>query len=171
MKNLPKLPKGAVHAVAVLSIGMLGSITAGCYDMPEHAPMVNAADFRPFISLAPNPITFTPLSVFPCTGGGFVFDPSLHLVITASVNDVTFDSVTIHLVDGSNLGGPSVTVPRPQLTTLFGSTLIRAGTTRDFVLSPDFGCVTVFPTALQTTAVVVDSTGVQQTIVLQGMVK
>jgi hypothetical protein len=150
---------------------MLSLITAGCYDMPEHAPMVNAADFRPFISLAPTPITFTPLSVFPCTGGGFVFDPSLHLIITGGVNDVTFDSVTIHMVDGSNLGGPSVTIPRPELATRFGSTLIRAGTTRDFVLSPDFGCVAVLPTALRATAVVFDSGGVQQTIVLQGRVQ
>ena len=171
MKSLPTLPKGAVHVVAVLSIGMLGLITAGCYDMPEHAPMVNGADFRPFVSLAPSPITFAPLSVFPCTGGGFVFDPSLHLIITASVNDVTFDSVTIHMIDGSNLGGPSVTVPRPQLATRFGSTLIRAGTTRDFLLSPDFGCVTVLPTALRATAVVFDSGGVSQTIVLQGRVQ
>jgi hypothetical protein len=158
-------------AMAVTCVGMLGLITAGCYDLPEHAPMVNGADFRPFISLAPTPITFAPLSAFPCTGGGFVFDPSLHLVITAGVNDVTFDSVTIHMVDGSNLGGPSVSVPRPELATRFGSTLIRAGTTRDFVLRPDFGCVAVLPTALRTTAVVFDSGGVPQTIVLQGRVK
>ena len=165
------LPKGAVRGVAMLSVGMLCMMTAGCYDMPEHAPMVNAADFRPFVSLAPTPITFTPLNVFPCTGGGFVFDPSLHLVITSGVNDVTFDSVTIHMIDGSNLGGPSVTVPRPELASRFGSTLIRAGTTRDFALRPDFGCVTVLPTALQTTAVVVDSGGVPQTVVLRGSVQ
>ena len=171
MKSLPTLPKGAVHAVAVLSIGILSLITAGCYDMPEHAPMVNGADFRPFISLAPTPITFAPLSVFPCTGGGFVFDPSLQLIITAGVNDVTFDSVTIHMIDGSNLGGPSVTIPRPELATRFGSTLIRAGTTRDFALRPDFGCVTVLPATLRTTAVLVDSGGGPQTIVLQGRVQ
>ena len=171
VKSLPTLPQGAVHAVAVLSIGMLGLITAGCYDLPEHAPMVNAADFRPFVSLAPTPITFAPLSVFPCTGGGFVFDPSLQLVITAGVSDVTFDSVTIHMIDGSNLGGPSITVPQPELAARFGSTLIVSTSTRDFALRPDFGCVTVLPTALQTTAVVVDSGGVPQTVVLRGSVQ
>jgi hypothetical protein len=157
--------------MTVVCIGMLGFITAGCYDMPEHAPMLNGADFRPGLSLEPTPIRFAPLGAFPCTGGGFVFDPSFHLFITAGVQDVTFDSVTIHMVDGSNLGGPSVTIPRPELATRFGSTLINAGTTRNFALRPDFGCIARLPIALRGNAVLLDPRGVPQTIVLQGSVQ
>ena len=157
--------------MAVMCVGMLGLITAGCSDMPEHAPMVNRADCRPFLSLEPTPIGFAPLNAVPCTGGGFVFDPSFHLIISAGVGDVTLDSVTIHAVDGSNLGGPSVTIPRPDLATRFGSTLINAGTSRDFALRPDFGCVGRPPTALRSSASLLDHRGVRQTIVVQGRVR
>src|SRR5262245_48960542 len=108
-------------AMAVMCVGMLGLITAGCYDMPEHAPMVNGADFRPGVILEPTPIAFTPFGGFPCTNGGFVFDPSFHLFVSAGVGDVTLDSVTIHMIDGSNLGGPSVTIPQAQLASRVGS--------------------------------------------------
>jgi hypothetical protein len=158
-------------AMAVMCVGMLGVITAGCDDMPDHVPLLNGADFRPGISLEPAPIRFAPLSAFPCTGGGFVFDPSFHLIVSAGVRDVTLDSVTIHMIDGSNLGGPSVTIPQPQLTTRSGSTLINAGTTRDFALRPDFGCIGTRPTALRGSALLLDNRGMPQTIVVQGRVQ
>jgi len=154
-----------------MCVGILSFITAGCYDMPEHVPLLNGADFRPGLSLEPTPIRFAPLSAFPCTGGGFVFDPFFHLIINAGVRDVTLDSVTIHMIDGSNLGGPSVTIPRPELAARFGSTLINAGTTRDFALRPDFGCIGRAPTALRSSALLLDGRGMPQTIVLQGRVQ
>jgi len=158
-------------ARVVMCVGILSFITAGCYDMPEHVPLLNGADFRPGLSLEPTPIRFTPLSAFPCTGGGFVFDPFFHLIINAGVRDVTLDSVTIHMIDGSNLGGPSITIPQPELATRFGSTLINAGTTRNFALRTDFGCVARLPTALRGSALVVDPRGVPQTLVVQGRVQ
>ena len=158
-------------AMAVMCVGVSSLITAGCDDMPEHAPMVNAADFRPGISLEPTPITFISPSGVPCPLGGFVFNPSLHLVVTAGVQDVTLNSVTIHMIDGSNLGGPSITVPQPELAARFGSTLIVSTATRDFALRPDFGCIARVPTALRGSAVLVDQRGVPQTIVVQGRVQ
>ena len=158
-------------AMAVTCVGVLGLITAGCDDMPEHAPTVNAADFRPFISIEPTPITFIPPSGVPCPLGGFVFSPTLHLVVTAGVQDVTLNSVTIHMIDGSNLGGPSITVPQPELAARFGSTLIVSTSTRDFALRPDFGCIVRVPTALSGSAVLIDQRGVPQTIVVQGKVQ
>jgi hypothetical protein len=100
-----------------------------------------------------------------------VFDPSFHLIVSAGVRDVTLDSVTIHMIDGSNLGGPSVTIPQPQLATRFGSTLINAGATRDFALRPDFGCIGRPPTALRGSALLLDNRGTPQTIVVQGRVQ
>jgi hypothetical protein len=171
VKSLFTLHKGAVYAVTVFSIGLMALITAGCDDPPQGVRMVNGADFRPGISLSPLPITFAPSGAFPCTGGGFAFAPSFHLIVSAGVRDVTLDSVTIHMVDGSSLGGPSVTVPRPELTTRFGSTLINAGTARDFALRPDFGCIGSAPTALRGTALLLDQRGIAQTAVVQGRVR
>src|SRR5262245_32268193 len=163
--------------MAVTCVGMLGLITAGCYDMPEHAPMVNGLDFRPGLSLEPTPISFIAPRTFiapsgvPCPLMGFPFNPSFHLVVTAGIQDVTLNSVTIHMIDGSNLGGPSVTIPQPELAARFGSTLIVGGTTRDFALHPDFGCIASVPTALRTSALLFDPRGVPQTIVVQGRVQ
>jgi hypothetical protein len=42
--------------------------------------------------------------------------------------------VTIRLIDGSNLGGPMLTFPQPQLSSQFGSTRVVAGATRAFTL-------------------------------------
>lgn len=168
VKRVAMLHRGAM---AVMCVAMLGIVTAGCDDMPDRVPLLNGADLRPGLSLEPAPIRFTPLGAFSCTGGGFAFDPSFHLIVSAGVRDVTLDSVTIHMVDGSSLGGPSVTIPRPELSTRFGSTLITAGTTRDFALRPDFGCVRRAPTALRGSALLLDQRGMPQTIVVQGRVQ
>ena len=158
-------------AMAVMCVGILGFITAGCYDLPDHAPMVNTADFRPSLSLEPTPITFTPPSGVPCPLGGFAFNTSFHLFVSAGVQDMTLNSVTIHMIDGSNLGGAAITIPQPELATRFGSTVIAAGTTRDFALRPNLGCIAVVPTALQGTAVLVDRRGVSQSVTVQGRVR
>jgi hypothetical protein len=65
--------------------------------------------------------------------------PIFDLRIVASTT-VDLDQVTIHMIDGTNLGGPMVTVPRTDLVGQFGSTLIVAGTTRTFTLRPSFVC-------------------------------
>lgn len=171
MKILLTLHKGAVYAVAVFTIGVAGVLSAGCDDAPDGVRMVNGADFRPAVALAPVPIAFAPFGGIACTGGGFAFDPSFNLIITAGVHDLTLDRVTIHMVDGANLGGPSVTIPQPELATRFGSTLINAGTTRDFALRPDFGCIGTPPTALRGTARLLDHRGMPQTVVVQGRVR
>jgi hypothetical protein len=63
----------------------------------------------------------------------------LVLAVTASSN-VFLDTVTLHLNDGTNLGGPSVTFPRAGLDARFGTTLIGAGTTRDFMFASAVAC-------------------------------
>jgi hypothetical protein len=157
--------------MAVMCVGMLGLITAGCYDMPEHAPMVNGLDFRPGLSIEPTPISFIAPSGVPCPLQGFPFVPSFHLLVTSGIEDMTLNSVTIHMIDGSNVGGPSIVIPQPELAARFGSTVIVGGTTRDFALRPDFGCITSVPTALRSSALLVDRRGVPQTIVVQGRVR
>ena len=169
MKRTAMLHRGAM---VVMCVGMLGLITAGCYDMPEHAPMLNAADFRPGLSLEPNPIRFTPIvGAFPCTGGGFAVETPFHLFVSAGVHDLTLDSVTIHMIDGSNLGGPSITIPQSDFAAQSASLFIVAGTTRDFVVRPDFGCVTTRPRSLRGNVFLLDPSGMMQTIAFDGTVQ
>jgi len=44
------------------------------------------------------------------------------------------------LINGSELGGPMITIPRAPLTAQFGTTRILAGTPRTFTLTPHFVC-------------------------------
>jgi hypothetical protein len=82
----------------------------------------------------------------------------IDLRIAASAT-VDLQQVTIHMIDGTNLGGPMVTVPRTDLVQQFGSTRIVAGTTRTFTLRPTF-VFTNPPRSVSADITVKDSRGV-----------
>jgi hypothetical protein len=84
-------------------------------------------------------------------------------IIVAASRTVTMSSATVHLTDGTNVGGPSVTFPQPELTSLFGSTLIVAGTTRPFVFNPFFG-PSLNPFGLSANLTFFDLSGMSNTI-------
>jgi hypothetical protein len=150
---------------------MLGVLISACDDSPNHVLLVNTAtSFSPAGTFSPNPISFAPLGGLQCPGG-FAFDTPFNLIITAGVRDLTLDSVTLHMIDGTNLGGPSVTIPSPELATQFGSTFIHAGTTRAFALRPTFGCMANQPRSLRGAAFVFDDQGRGQTLPLEGSIQ
>jgi len=85
-------------------------------------------------------------------------------VFTTGFNLVIFqerpsflDQVTFHLLDGSNLGGPSVTFPRSELNGMFGSTLIVSS--RAFAFRPQFACGLRQPRSLVADVVLIDGDG------------
>ena len=168
MKRAPIVSPSVGHVLALFIVVIFGAVTAGCDDQPDAVRLVNGVDFRPGISITPTPIALAPLNDVPCPLGGVAFDTSFHLIVNAGVHDVTIDSVTVHMVDGSNVGGPSITLPQPELSARFGSTLIPAGTTRDFAVRPNFGCVTAPPIALRSNTLLVDSRGIRPTMVEEG---
>jgi hypothetical protein len=84
--------------------------------------------------------------------------PPIALVISARVA-IDVQQLTIHLIDGSNLGGPMITVPKNQLTTMFRTTHIPSGMTRTFTLMPSF-VLTRHPQAVRIDIVCVDVRGV-----------
>jgi hypothetical protein len=176
----PGLYKRARHALALLTLGSLGVATAGCdTDSGAVAQMTTPSSFHAestFSSslVGPTPLvgldelTFTsslvgptPLVGLECSG--FVFSTSLNLIVAAGVQDLTMESVTLHMLDGTNLGGPSVTIPAPQLNAQFGSTFVRAGTNRVFALQPVFPCVGRRPHSLRATAFLRDRRGARET--------
>jgi len=85
---------------------------------------------------------------------------SVHLAVTASTPNLFVDRITIQMIDGTHLGGPMVTFPRPQLTSMFGTTVLVPGRTSVFVLQPAFGCAVFSTGSLRTQALLVDGRGI-----------
>jgi hypothetical protein len=75
------------------------------------------------------------------------FELPFDLTITA-VDTASIDHVTIHMIDGTNLGGPMITFPRPDLISRFGTTVIPAGSTRVFPFAPVVSCGGRHPSAI-----------------------
>jgi hypothetical protein len=99
-----------------------------------------------------------PLTVVTPASGSCHDFTGLVLVLTAS-RPVNLDQVTIHLLDGSNVGGPSVTFPQPDLTSQFGSIHLAAGTTRSFGFHTHFGCSVQVPRGVTADVHFVDGDG------------
>ena len=79
--------------------------TVGAQISPQRLPMTNAVTIGcPLV-----PITSFDLIVLP-----------------SQAARVSVESVTIRLIDGTNLGGPMLTFSRPDLNRIFGSTLVVA---------------------------------------------
>src|SRR5258705_5255281 len=66
-----------------------------------------------------------------------VASPTCDIVIAAS-RTVDVHDVTMHLIDGSNLGGPMITVPHAELIGQFGTTRVVAGSRRTFTMRAPF---------------------------------
>jgi hypothetical protein len=105
---------------------------------------------RPSSSVLTATISLPIASVQPIgsTGGSFVsvgcsksseFTEAFDIAMTAS-SAVDIDQITLHLIDGTNLGGPEITFPQPNLVSQFGTTHIAAGVSRTFTFHPQFGC-------------------------------
>ena len=163
------LHQRAGNALVLLTLGTLGVTAAGCDDSHPASLVTKPSSFHAEATLSPSFVGLTPLGGFDCSG--FVFGTSFNLVVAASAQDLTLDSVTLHMIDGTNLGGPSVTIPTPQLAAQFGSTVVRAGTTRAFGLHPVFPCVGRQPHFLTATAVLSDQRRVRQTLIATASVR
>ena len=88
--------------------------------------------------------------------------PIFDLRIEASTT-VDLDQVTIHMIDGTNLGGPMVTVPRADLVGQFGNIRILGGSIRTFRFHPKFDRKTP-PRSVAADITVKDSRGVAHTV-------
>ena len=99
-----------------------------------------------------------------CAVGLSQISGTFAISMTAS-SSVDVDHVTVHMIDGTNLGGPSVTVPQPALAAQFGTTHIAVGTTRLFDFHTQFPCDRhPRPVALSADIHFFDSLGVLHTL-------
>jgi hypothetical protein len=89
---------------------------------------------------------------------GPVFTTGFNLLIVQTRPGNSFlDQVTFHLLDGTNLGGPSITFPRAELTSMFGSTLVVSS--RAFAFRPQFVCGLGRPRSLVADVFLIDGNG------------
>lgn len=111
--------------------------------------------------------TTTPVvvSIRPSLSGSVVVvdsSPIIDLRISASTT-VDLDQVTVHMIDGTNLGGPMVTVPRADLVGQFGNIRILGGSIRTFTLHPRLRWTNP-PRSVAADITVKDSQGVAHTV-------
>jgi hypothetical protein len=98
------------------------------------------------------------------SGSAVVVDssPIIDLRISATTT-VDLDQVTVHMIDGTNLGGPMVTVPRADLVGQFGNIRILGGSIRTFTLHPRLRWTNP-PRSVAADITVMDSRGVAHTV-------
>jgi hypothetical protein len=168
VKSLARFENRLRYVTAASGI-LFGVATAACDDSGPATLVSRASSFTTAAVFSPAPIVLAPIVNTPCAVGTR-FDSSFHLAVTAGIQPLTLDSVTIHMIDGTNLG-PSITIPRPELAPPPETTLIPAGATRNFTLHPSFGCIVNTPQSFRATAVLLDTRGSAQTLVVAGGVR
>ena len=109
-----------------------------------------AAQFSP--QILPFSLVTSSCAVSPVFTTGFNL-----LILQTRPGNSFLDQVTFHLLDGTNLGGPSITFPRSQLTGMFGSTLVV--NSRAFSFRPQFACGLGRPRSLVADVVLIDGDG------------
>lgn len=119
------------------------------------------------VVISPAVVTAVPVVTVGCP---FVppFSTDFTLVVSAST-DLFVQGVTIRLIDGSSVGGPTLTFPQAELTSRFGSTVVAAGG-REFPFHPQFGCGVIVPSAITAEVVVADRSGRTQTLTARASV-
>ena len=128
-------------------------LLSACYSSPtkitgELVTVPTAIDASPSLFL-------DPLIVVASCQNSANLVAAVTVVVTAAPSS-SLDSVSLHMIDGSNLGGPTVTYPQAGLVGLFGPTSIAG--TRRFTFRPTFACGATPPRFLTADVALVDGT-------------
>ena len=163
MRN-PSLHVRAARRRVWLAIAALSVAASACNDNNRVGLITSAPPVAAVVAISPSLIGLTSLSGFNGVGcPGFAFSTSFNLVVVSSRVNLTMTNVTLTLLDGTTLGGPTVTIPSGQLNTMFGTTLVLAGTSQAFPLKPVFSCSVGKPQTMTATVLLADARGEQQT--------
>jgi hypothetical protein len=159
--------------VRILPAGLLAFVVGACSD--THSGTATAGTGPSALS----PVTASISALAMTPDAPFVYQSNVTSgqsrsakfnLIVAALQTVSMSSATVHLTDGSNLGGPSVTFPQATLTSQFGSTVVVAGATRTFAFSPQFGPGAT-PHSLSLDLLFVDMSGLSHPIFLSAPVR
>src|SRR5262249_30254979 len=143
----------ALAAIALPACSGAATTTTG----PSPAPIVTATMVES-AAAAPQPPTFTGhLCATPTVQltpfffiGGRPFD-----IVVVPSQQVDMMRLTLALIDGSHVGGPTITFPQAELNAQFGSTIVLPGT-RTFTVQPAFTCATAPITRIGATMWLID---------------
>jgi hypothetical protein len=150
-------------AIAALCLVIAAAIaTSACDSNNGSGGVTTASPILAAANISPSLVNLTALGGFNCPG--FAFGSSFDLIIVAGSGRQNLDEANFRLLDGTTVGGPSVTIPSMQLTSQFGSTEILAGASRAFHMSPSFGCAVGKPHAMAATVVLVNQHGQRQSL-------
>ena len=99
------------------------------------------------------------------------FTTSFNVIVQQPRADVFMNEVRLEFFDGFSSHGETIPFLRTDLTSRFGTTLVRAGTTRAFAFSPRFGCFAEAPTLLSAHVSFVDASGTPQETTLSAAIQ
>src|SRR5262245_11958066 len=106
----------AILSAALLAVACETSSTGTATVVGSLAPSTTTLR----LSIAPSPLSLVPLTLS-CELQQRAFSTTFDLVVVPA-SPAALDRVTLRLIDGSSVGGPTLTFPRPQLVQMFGST-------------------------------------------------
>ena len=89
-------------------------------------------------------------------------------IVIVAWTPMDLNLVTMHLIDGSNVGGPMVTFPQPELTRQFGTTVVHTGIARTLTFRPQFPCGSIGPDHVAAQLTLVDIKGVPHSVTVTG---
>lgn len=146
-------------AMVVAAVAM-----AACDRTTNSSGTVIAFDPTPAIAvqISPQTLPLFPGSTPSCPSGAS-FTTGFDLVIVQTGRtDVFIDQVEFRVIDGTGRGGPSLTIPQHQLTSMFGSR--RVVGTRAFAFRPEFACGPTPPRSIAGSVVLIDARGIVRTL-------
>src|SRR5437764_13895613 len=113
-----------MRLLAMFSAALAFVSCEGNYD----GPRINGGSFAPSssigVSIAPALLTILPSATARCAAGSVLSTAFDLTIVPSDMLRPSVDHVTFRLIDGSSVGGPMVTVPRPELERMFGSTVL-----------------------------------------------
>ena len=141
--------------MALAAFALLAS--AGCDRSTTAAGIAPAGVPAATARLITAPMAFAPSTY--CASVALL-TPNISLIITSVGSDFAVDELTLHLLDGTNVGGPGITIPPTGLN----DAIVRAGTSRTFVVTPTFKCGVSSPQSVHADVVIVDPTGLRTSL-------
>ena len=145
------------RTILALSAIALTCVSSGC----DRSTTPGAAIAPASVAAGAVVITAGPTALGQATSCATVglLTPDLAVTVSSTGVDLAVDHITLHLFDGTNIGGPGVTFPQADLNAQFVNTMVHAGSSRTFVLTPSFICGVSVPRSVHGEVGVVDTVG------------
>ena len=149
------------RASVALSVLALSLVSSGCDRGTTPSAAITSTSVLPgVVVITAGPVPFSPSNS--CVTAGLL-TPDLAVVVSSTGASLAVDHITLHMLDGTNLGGPgvtsAVTFGQTDLNAQFVNTFVGAGTSRTFVLRPTFRCSVSGPRSVHGEVGVVDTVG------------